>query len=437
MGFNPNTQQTQYDPNQNYQDPNQSAFNSNLDQNQSPFQTPQDGQANFNNNPNQQNNFSPYPNNGFDANAQQGYDPNQQYNPNYSADPNATQQYDPNAGFNPNAQQTQYDPNQPYDPNAQAYNPNQYQDVNQMAYQQDPYQDPNYNPAMDPNMGGYQNQYDTYGNDAQLASQQPPQKNSFKEKKTGNNFFLIISGIIAVILLGATIFLFWMLGNRDQKTTLNPINDQNDNQAEVVKPEDEDGENPDDKETEGKENPDEEPADEEKEYDPNKTPAENAKLREATETPADWLKQYFFNNEVDENGVCLNMSVCGIEADPDNDGLTNLEEYMYGTDPMNEDTSDEGIADGDEVYVYLTNPREKNSTDDTKTDSEKILACLDPIINNENKITSARLSQIAANIQLRPLREKTVNTLKEAGATDNDLKNGFVESRCNPVSIDF
>ena len=312
-----------------------------------------------------------------------------------------------------------------------------------MAYQQDPYQDPNYNPAMDPNMAGYQNQnqYDAYGNNAQLASQQPPQKNSFKEKKTGNNFFLIISGIIAVILLAATIFLFWMLGNLDQKTTPNPINDQNDNQAEVVKPEDENGEGSGDEEGkdegENEENPDDKPTDEEKEYDPNKTPAENAKLREATETPADWLKQYFFNNEVDENGVCLNMSVCGIEADPDNDGLTNLEEYMYGTDPMNEDTSDEGIADGDEVYVYLTNPREKNSTDDTMTDSEKILACLDPIINNENKITSSRLSQIAANIQLRPLREKTVNTLKEAGATDNDLKNGFVESRCNPVSIDF
>ncbi|HVR09681.1 MAG TPA: Ig-like domain-containing protein, partial [Thermoanaerobaculia bacterium] len=35
--------------------------------------------------------------------------------------------------------------------------------------------------------------------------------------------------------------------------------------------------------------------------------------------------------------------------DPDHDGLTNLEEFQYGTDPNNPDTDGDGLSDGDEV----------------------------------------------------------------------------------------
>jgi len=36
-------------------------------------------------------------------------------------------------------------------------------------------------------------------------------------------------------------------------------------------------------------------------------------------------------------------------ADPDHDGLTNLQEQQYGTDPNNPDTDGDGYKDGDEV----------------------------------------------------------------------------------------
>lgn len=45
----------------------------------------------------------------------------------------------------------------------------------------------------------------------------------------------------------------------------------------------------------------------------------------------------------------------GALADPDMDGLTNLEEYLAGTDPFNWDTDGDGISDGDEV-LHGTNP---------------------------------------------------------------------------------
>ena len=48
------------------------------------------------------------------------------------------------------------------------------------------------------------------------------------------------------------------------------------------------------------------------------------------------------------------------ELDPDNDGLTNLEEFNYGTDPHNPDTDGDGYTDGEEVAAG-TDPLDPSS----------------------------------------------------------------------------
>jgi hypothetical protein len=65
--------------------------------------------------------------------------------------------------------------------------------------------------------------------------------------------------------------------------------------------------------------------------------------------------------------------------DPDNDGLTNLEEYQNGTDPNNPDTDGDGVSDGDEVHKYRTDPLNPDTDGDGLTDGEEIRLGTNPL----------------------------------------------------------
>jgi outer membrane protein OmpA-like peptidoglycan-associated protein len=58
--------------------------------------------------------------------------------------------------------------------------------------------------------------------------------------------------------------------------------------------------------------------------------------------------------------------------DSDNDGLTDDEEYEYGTDPDKPDTDADGLLDGEEVKKYKTNPLKKDTDGDWLTDGEEV-----------------------------------------------------------------
>ena len=151
--------------------------------------------------------------------------------------------------------------------------------------------------------------------------------------------------------------------------------------------------------------------------------------------PADWLKQKFLNNGVDANtGVCQNANICGENADPDQDGLTNIEEYNYDTDPQNADTDGDGISDGNEVYIYFTSPRNRDSNGNSQNDFQDLAKCIDPITTPDAKMAQTRLQTITSNAQLRPLKDKTKATFRTSSATDDDILKGYIQAACSQTS---
>jgi hypothetical protein len=66
-------------------------------------------------------------------------------------------------------------------------------------------------------------------------------------------------------------------------------------------------------------------------------------------------------------------------ADPDNDGLTNLQEYQLGTDPNNSDTDGDGLSDGDEVNKYHTDPLNPDTDGDGLSDGQEVKLGTNPL----------------------------------------------------------
>jgi hypothetical protein len=87
-------------------------------------------------------------------------------------------------------------------------------------------------------------------------------------------------------------------------------------------------------------------------------------------TDGDELFIYFtspFTSDTDDDGIPDDYEIAYSDIldpnnpldayeDPDNDGLLNVHEASYGTNPISYDTDGDGLTDGDEVYKYYTNP---------------------------------------------------------------------------------
>jgi hypothetical protein len=70
-----------------------------------------------------------------------------------------------------------------------------------------------------------------------------------------------------------------------------------------------------------------------------------------------------------ENFGNLNQTASG---DPDNDGLTNAQEFTNGTDPNNADSDGDGLKDGQEVNTTKTDPSRKDTDGDGLSDGDEV-----------------------------------------------------------------
>jgi len=59
-------------------------------------------------------------------------------------------------------------------------------------------------------------------------------------------------------------------------------------------------------------------------------------------------------------------------GDMDGDGLSDVDEAAYGSDPLNRDYDADGLLDGEEVYIYGTDPLNNDSDGDGLLDGEEV-----------------------------------------------------------------
>jgi hypothetical protein len=127
--------------------------------------------------------------------------------------------------------------------------------------------------------------------------------------------------------------------------------------------------------------------------------------------PKVFLQQYFGAD------TCSDQARCGDDADPDSDGLGNYDEFKDRTSPIDNDSDNDGLADGDEVNIYGTNPINKYT--DSRTEIAETNGYNDgvEIKNGYNpltpglKITDEQKAQISANTSKYGLHEPTITTM--------------------------
>ncbi|MCG2824965.1 MAG: hypothetical protein L6265_00055 [Thermoplasmatales archaeon] len=117
--------------------------------------------------------------------------------------------------------------------------------------------------------------------------------------------------------------------------------------------------------------------------------------------------------------------------DPDKDGLTNLEEYMNNTSPVSNDSDNDGLSDWDEIYIYNTDPSSWDSDNDGMPDGWEIAHAMNP-----NNSTDA--GEDLDNDALINLGEYRAGTNPHSPDTDSDgMPDGWeVKHGLNPFVND-
>lgn len=153
--------------------------------------------------------------------------------------------------------------------------------------------------------------------------------------------------------------------------------------------------------------------------------------------PKVWLVQYF-NKE-----VCDDQTVCGDDADSENDGLKNYDEFKAGTSPVNTDSDADGLADGDEVNIYKTEATLKYTdrrdivAQSDWTDGFQIKNGYDPLTPGL-KFTDARNQQIADDTAKFSLHQPTLGTLSNGNPpapSPNPTSPGAATPKIVPVTM--
>lgn len=153
-----------------------------------------------------------------------------------------------------------------------------------------------------------------------------------------------------------------------------------------------------------------------------------------TDTDGDGLGDYYevFGTytdptmaDTDENGVKDG------DEDFDEDGLTNLEEYLNNTYPYIADSDNDGLSDGDEVNKYGTDPLNADTDGDELEDGDEIILGTNPLkqdTNDNGIIDSKEKFQQTFTHKVKNEDCAVTEVIVDMECTGNINKTTFVES---------
>jgi outer membrane protein OmpA-like peptidoglycan-associated protein len=116
-------------------------------------------------------------------------------------------------------------------------------------------------------------------------------------------------------------------------------------------------------------------------------------------------------------------------ADDDNDGLTNPDEKLLGTDPMNPDTDGDGLLDGAEVKTFKTNPLNPDTDGDGLKDGEEVMTYKTDPNKVDTDVDGLKDGEEAMKYKTDPLKADT---------DDDGLKDGeeAMKYKTDPLKAD-
>lgn len=143
-------------------------------------------------------------------------------------------------------------------------------------------------------------------------------------------------------------------------------------------------------------------------------------------TSNEWQKRFF------ENETCFQESVCGDQADPDLDGLENLEEFNLDTDPNNPDSDQDGLADGDEIDVFSSNPIEKFTAGNPNYSDANFVDGGYSFVLQDQLLTQEEINAISAKMNEFGLHQPTLRTLGDTLITLYSFSGAITEDLNEP-----
>ncbi len=121
----------------------------------------------------------------------------------------------------------------------------------------------------------------------------------------------------------------------------------------------------------------------------------------------------FVDSDPDTARLTVDAQPVAGPVDTDGDGLTDAEEVTLGTDPLDSDSDDDGLSDGDEVLTVGTDPLDPDTDSDGVSDFDEVEAGTDP--NDPNDTPTAGIPVDPASVA-PPVMEGEVTTVKASTA---------------------